>query len=210
MSRSFLCHWQMAFSRLSSEQNSTDSKLGIPGGWFKAVSSGNMNDEHAVQSSTLLFTDTWPFQDHLATKTIISTKSSVCWENGSKLYPPGEWFEGLFPETNQWICRANVSPGSSTFEPFQDHLPSNTVILTSSSVSRRPAQWICSLHPCHWWMACSRPPSEQNCTNLKCSLPEEWFRALSAGSPDMIWCILLIVTSSVLQGLSQWEHSIVI
>ena len=76
-----------------------------------------------MQSQTFSsIADKQPFQDHLATKTIILTWSFVPKENGWKLCLPGEWLKALFPGDLNNVQREGFCSLTDAW-PFQDHLP---------------------------------------------------------------------------------------
>ena len=145
-------------------------------------------------------TDTQPFQDHLATKPIISTQGSLSQETGSKPCLPGnlnnECEDLRFPSiTDEW--------------PFQDHLETKTVILTQSSVSQentlkllspeRMAQsfvpqetWTMNVHSQGFYSVTDEWPFQEHFANktidLKFCIPREWPEALSLKRPEQWMC----------------------
>ena len=68
---------------------------------------GDLNNEYG-EVRLLQCYQKWPFQDHLATKSIISTQSSVSQENTSKFCLPWTWTMNaqtwVFPKSDIPLC----------------------------------------------------------------------------------------------------------
>ena len=94
----------------------TGLKLHILGEWLKGLSPRRMpwtSVSQRPEQMRLVFasvTEKWPFQDHLGTKTIIMTQSSVPQENGSKLCLPETWTnEQSLPQCHQEMAFSRQS-----------------------------------------------------------------------------------------------------
>ena len=158
--------------------------------WLKALSPRRMAWSFVCpipeQMSWVLpsVTRKWPFQDHLLTKTIILTQSSVSWQNDLKLCFPSTWINepGLPSVTEKW--------------PFQDHLATKTIVLTWSCISCENSLTFCLVEE---WSKVLSPwdlnrwgvfpsittkwPFQDYLAGSSC-LPGDWLEALSPQDPN--------------------------
>ena len=127
-------------------------------------------------------TDVWPFQDHLGTKTIILTQSCILGdlinEYSELRHPQSHQGKACSrPSCNYNYCldlklclpedlnkHAEASPVSLTNGLFRTIFLVK-LSLTQSSVPQVTWMNVHRLSECHWWMAFSRSPCQENYSN---------------------------------------------
>ena len=132
--KSSKCHYEVSFLRQFSHWNyHINSKLCIPGEWPKALSSKDLNNEHADQASPMslkngLFKSIY----HLKLYQLKAlSPGRMAQSSVSQKMPLGS----ASPGHEQWMCRG--FPCVTNEWSFQEHLASKIIASTQSSVSLR-------------------------------------------------------------------------